>query len=95
MDNSEVNYPDILKQLRTATQSFVSPCHATHMPKLTLASTTTSQGTTIINETEFKILSRNYLTNIFEMVNHPVIIILMVRDSKIHKRHYWLIFELP
>ena len=39
--------------------------------------------------------SSAHLTNIFEMVNHPLINILMVPESKIRKRHYWLIFKLP
>ena len=33
--------------------------------------------------------------NIFEMVNHSVINIVMVLESTIRKRHYWQIFILP
>ena len=32
---------------------------------------------------------------LFEMVNYPVINILIVPECKIRKRHYWLIFKLP
>ena len=39
--------------------------------------------------------SSAHLTIIFEMVNHPVINIFTVPESKIQKRRYWLIFKLP
>ena len=81
MGNREVNYPDISPQGEPPT--FV----------LTLTSTTTPQGMTIINNV--RQASSAHLTNIFEMVNHPVINILMVPESKIRNRHYWLIFKLP
>ena len=69
-------------------------CHAIHVAKVTLASITTPQGTILIHEKVIQ-ASSAHLTNIFETVNHPVINILMVPESKIQKRHYWLIFKLP
>ena len=89
MGNREVNYTDILHK---NSHPHICLCHAIHMSNLTLTSTTTPQGTILIQVTQ---ASSAHLTNIFEMVNHPVINILMVPENKIQKHHYWLIFKLP
>ena len=84
--NREVNYPDILQKEQPP--YYLSPsCNA--RVKATLTSKPTPQGTKIIHENGFK------LTSIFEIINHRVINILMIHESKIRKRHYWLIFKLP
>ena len=52
-------------------------CRAIHVSKLTLTSTTTPPGTTVIQA------SSAHLTHTFEMVNHPMLNILIVPESKI------------
>ena len=72
MGNREVNYPDILPQEQPLNMCL---CHAIYVSNLTLTSTTTPQGMTLINEVIRA--SSAHLTNMFEIVNHPVINILM------------------
>ena len=91
MGNREVNYPDILPQEQPPIHLSLS-CNS----RVKIDNNTTKND---INS--WKVIQAssahltNILTNIFEMVNHPVINILMVPESKIQKRHYWLIFKLP
>ena len=91
MGNREVNYPDILPQEQ-------SPTHLSLLFNSRVKTDVNIYKNTTRNYInsckEFQASSAN-LTNIFEMVNHPVIDILMVHEIKIRKRHYWLIFKLP
>ena len=84
MGNREVNYPDILPQEQPPTHLSLS-CNSRAKIDANVYNNTT------------KVIQASFahLTNIFEMINHPVINILMVPESKIKKRHYWLIFKLP
>ena len=53
MGNREINYPDIFPQEQPLN---ICLCHAIHVSKLTLTSTITPQGTTLIHEKGFKLL---------------------------------------
>ena len=91
MGNREVNYPDILPQGQPHTYLSLS-CNSRVKIDINVYNTTTRN---VINSRKMIQASSAHLTNIFEMVNHPVINILIVPESKIQKRHYWLIFKLP
>ena len=91
MDNREVNYPDILPQEQPPTHLSLS-CNSRVKIDVNVYNNSTSND---INSWKVIQASSAHLTNIFEMVNHTVINILMVPESKIRKRHYWLIFRLP
>ena len=91
MGNREVNYPDILPQEQPPKHLSLS-CNAHVTIDVNVYNTTTRND---INSWKVIQAASAHLTNIFEMVNHPVINILMVPESKIRKRHYWLIFKLP
>ena len=84
MGNREVNYPDILPQEQPPTHLSLS-CNSRVKIDVNVYN----------NSTRNDINSSAHLTNIFEMVNYLVINILVVPESKIQKRHYWLIFKLP
>ena len=90
MGNREINYPDILPQEQPPTHLSL-PCNTRVEIDVKVYNNTTRND---INSWKVIQASSAHLTNIFEMVNHPVINILMVRESKIQKRHYWLIFKL-
>ena len=92
MGNREVNYPDILPQEQPPTHLSLS-CNSWIKIDVNVYNTTTTRND--INSWKMIQASFAHLTNIFEMVNHPVINILMVPESKIQKRHYRLIFKLP
>ena len=91
MGNREVNYPDILPQEQPPTHLSLS-CNSRVKIDVNVYNNTTRND---INTWKMIQASSAHLTNIPEMVNHPVINILMVPESKIWKRHYWLIFKLP
>ena len=91
MGNREVNYPDILPQEQPPTHLSLS-CNSRGKSDFNVYNNTTRND---INSWKVMQASTAHLTNIFETVNHPVINILMVPESKIQKRHYWLIFKLP
>ena len=86
MDNREVNYPDILPQKQPPTH-LSSSCSLRVKIDVTVYNNTTRNG---INSWKVIQASAANITNIFEMVNHPMI----NPESKIRKRHYWLIFKL-
>ena len=69
-------------------------CRAIHVFKIDV---NVYNNTTRNDINSWKVIqaSSAHLTNVFELVNHPVINILMVPESKIQKRHYWLMFKLP
>ena len=90
MGNREVNYPDILPQEQPPTHLSLS-CNSRVKIDVNVYNNTTRND---INSRTVIQASSAHLTNISEMVNHPVINILMVAESKIQKRHYWLIFKL-
>ena len=91
MGDREVNYHDILPQEQPPTHLSLL-CNARVKIDVNVYNTTTRNDS---NSRKVIQASSAHLTNIFEMVNHPVINILMVPESKIRKRHYWLIFKLP
>ena len=91
MGNREVNYPDILPQEEPPIHLSLS-CNARVKIDVNVYNNTTSND--IYSRKLIQAFSA-HLTNIFDMVNHPVINILMVPESKIRKRHYWLIFKWP
>ena len=92
MGNREVNFLDILPQEQPPTHLSLS-CNSLFKSDVHVYNNTTRNG---INSWKVIQASSVHLTNIFEMVNNPVINILMVPESKIRKRHdYWLIFKLP
>ena len=84
-------YPDILPQEQPPTHLSLS-CNSRVKIDVNVYNNTTRND---INSWKVIQPFSAHLTNIFEMVNHPVINILMVPESKIQKRHYWLIFKLP
>ena len=86
MDDREVNYPDILPQDQPPTLLSL-PCNSRVKIDVNVYNNTARND---INSWKLIQASSGHLTNIFEMVN-----ILMVPESKIRKRHYWLIFKLP
>ena len=88
---NKVNYPDILQQEQTSTHLSLS-CSSRVKIDVNVYNNTTRNN---INSWKVIQAASAHLTNIFDMVNHPVIIILMVLDSKIRKRHYWIVFKLP
>ena len=90
MGNREVNYPDILPQEQPPTHLSLS-CNSRVEIDVNVYNNSTRNG---INSWKVIQASFAHLTNIFEMVNYPVININMVPESKIRKRHYWLIFKL-
>ena len=90
MGNREINNPEILPQEQPHKHLSLS-CNARVKIDVKVYNTTTRND---INSWKVIQASSAHLRNIFEMVNHPVINILMVLDSKIRKRHYWLIFKL-
>ena len=92
MDNREVNYPDILPQEQLPTHLSLS-CNS-HV-KIDVNVNNNNNTRNNINSWKMIQVSYAHLANIFEMVNHPVINILMVPESKIQKRHYWIIFKMP
>ena len=83
MGNREVNYPDILPQEQPPTHLSLS-CNSS--VKIDVNVYNTTQDTISIHDKMIQ-ASFAHLTNIFEMVNHPVINILMVPESKIQKCH--------
>ena len=91
MDNREVNYPDFLPQRQPPTHLSLS-CNSGVKIDVKVYNNTTRND---INSWKAVQASSAHLTNISEMVNHPMINILMVPESKIRKRHYWLFFKLP
>ena len=91
MGNREVNYPGILSQDQQPTHLSLL-CNSRVKIDVNVYNNTTRND---IKPRKVIQASSAYLTNIFEMVNHPVINILMIPESKIKKRHYWLIFKLP
>ena len=91
MGNREVNYPDILSEEHPPTHLSLS-CNSRVKIDVNVYNTTTRND---FNSRKAIQASSAHLTNIFEMVNHPVINVLMVPERKIRKRHYWLIFKLP
>ena len=91
MSNREVNYSDILPQEQPHTHLSLS-CNSRVKIDVNVDNNTTRND---INSCKVFQASYAHLTIIFEMVNHSVINILMVPESKIRKRHYWLIFKLP
>ena len=91
MGNREINYPDILPQVQPPTHLYLS-CNSRVKIDVNAYNNTTRND---INLWKVIQASSAHPTNIFEMVHHPLINILMVPESKIRKRHYWLIFKLP
>ena len=90
MGNREVNYHDSLPQEQPSTHLSLS-CNSRVKIDVNVYNNTTRNE---INSWKVIQASSAHLTNICEMVNHPAINILMVSESKIQKRHYWLIFKL-
>ena len=90
MGNREVNYPDILPQEQPSTHLSLS-CNSRVKIEVNVYNNTTRND---INSWKVIQASSAHLTNICKMVYHPVINILKVPQSKIQKRHYWLIFKL-
>ena len=91
MGKREVNYPDILPQEQVP--KHLSLSYNAHVKiDVNVYNNPTRND---INSWKVIQTSSVHFTNIFEMVNDPVINILMVPESKIRKRHYWLIFKLP
>ena len=89
MGNRGVNYPDIIPQEQPLTQ--LSPsCNARVKIDVNVFNNTRND----INSWKVIQASSAHLTNIFEMVNHPVIKILMVPDSIIRKRHHLANFQI-
>ena len=91
MDNREINNPDILPQEQPPTHLSLS-CYSRVKIDVNIYNNNTRND---VNSCKVIQASSAHLTNIFEMVNHPVVNILKVPESKIRKRHYWLIFKLP
>ena len=91
MGNSEVDYPDILPQEHPPTHLSLS-CNSRVKIDVYVYINITSND---INSWKVIQASSAHLPDIFGMVNHPVINILMVPERKIRKRNYWLIFKLP
>ena len=91
MGNREVNYPDILPHEQPPTHLSLS-CNSRVKIDVNDYNNSTRND---INSRKVIQASSAHLTNIFEMVNHSVINILMVSERKIRKRHYLLIFKLP
>ena len=87
MGNREVYYPDILPQEQPPTRLSLS-CNS--RVKIVYNNTTRND----INSWKLIQASSAHLTNIFEMVNHPVINILMVPESKIQKTSLLANFQI-
>ena len=79
MGNRKVNYPDILLQEQPPTHLSLS-CSSCVKIEVNVYNNTTRND---INSCKVIQASSAHLTNIFQMVNHPVINILMVPESKI------------
>ena len=90
MGNRETNYPDIVPQEQLPIHLSLS-CNSRVKIDVNVYNNTTRND---INSRKLIQASSAHLTNNFEMINHLVINILMVHDSKIRKRHYWLNFRL-
>ena len=91
LGNRELTYPYILPQEQP-------PKHLSLSCNVHVKIDFNVYNNTIWNDiNSWKVIqaSSAHLTNIFETVNQPVINILMVLESKIQKRHYWLILKLP
>ena len=91
MCNKEITYPDILPQEQPPTYLSLS-CNSRIKLDVNVYNNTTRKD---IKSWKVIQASSAHLINVFEMVNHPVINILMVPESTIRKSHYWLIFKLP
>ena len=91
MGNKEVNYPDILPQEQPP-KHLSLPCNVHVKIDVNVYNNTTRN-----DNNSWKVIqaASAHLTNIVEMVDHPVINIIMVPESIMRKRHYWLIFKLP
>ena len=85
MGNREVNYPDILPQEQPPTHLSLS-CNSRVKIDVNVYNNTTRND---INSWKMIQASSAYLTNIFEMVNHPVINILMVVTAPKARVHHW------
>ena len=79
MGNREVNYLDILPQEQLPTHLSL-PCYLRVKIDVNVNNNTTRNE---INSWKVIQASSAHLTNIFEMVSHTVVNILMVRESKI------------
>ena len=93
MGNRDVNYPEILPQEQPPTRLFLS-CNSRVKIDVNVYNNTTRKA---INSWKVIQASSAHLTHIFEMVNHPVLNILMLHESKIRIRRvfFFLIFQLP
>ena len=89
--NREVNCPDILPQELPHTHLSLS-CNSRVKIDVNVYNNTTRND---LNSRKLIQASSAHLTHIFEMVGHLLIKIRMVPESKIRKRHHWLIFKLP
>ena len=85
MGNRDVNYPDILPQEQPPTHLFLS-CNSRVKIDVNVYNNTTRND---INSWKVIQASSAHLTHVFEMVNHPVLNILMVPQSKIRKRYFF------
>ena len=84
MGNREVNYPNTLPQEQPPTHLSLS-CNSRVKIDVNVYNNTIRNDT---NSRKVIQASSAHLTNFFETVNHPVINILMVPESKIQKRPY-------
>ena len=91
MCNREVNYPDILPQEQPPKHLSLS-CNSRVKIDVDVYNNITRND---ISSWKVIQASSAHLTNIFGMVNYPMINILTVPGSKIQKCHFWLIFKLP
>ena len=91
MGNKAVNYRDILPKEQPPAHLSVS-CNSRIEIDINVYNNNTRND---INSWKVIQAYSAYITNIFEMVNHPVINILRIPQSKIRKRQYWLIFKFP
>ena len=85
MGNRDVNYPDILPQEQPPTHLFLL-CNSRAKIDVNVYNNTTRND---INSWKVIQASSVHLIHVFEMVNHPVLNILMVPESKIRKRHFF------
>ena len=90
MGNREVYYPDILPQEQPPTHLSLF-CNSRVKIDVIVYNNTTRND---INSWKLIQASSAHLTNIFEMVNHPVINILMVPESKIQKTSLLANFQI-
>ena len=87
MGNRDVNYPDILPQDQPPTHLFLS-CNSRDV---NVYNNTTRND---INSLKVIQASSANLTHILEMVNHPVLNILMVPDSKFENVIFFANFHI-